>query len=135
MTNEEKKAKANAEDLLIKQVFDNVRNILICIALALAGGAVIKYRLDLPFGSTFNLIIGILIILAAISLFMWNAVHGLEKLAQPVKGTRKSWLLIPFMALYIISILAVLQASIHEKAGQQSKVGNIDFKIGVDRTS
>lgn len=135
MTNEEKKAKADAEDLLIKQVFDNVRNILICIALALAGGAVIKYRLDLPFGSTFNLIIGILIILAAISLFMWNAVHGLEKLAQPVKGTRKSWLLIPFMAVYIISILAVLQASIHEKAGQQSKVGNIDLKIGVGRAS
>jgi fumarate reductase subunit D len=133
MTNEEKNAKAEAEDLLIKQVFDNVRNILICVALALAGGAVIKYRLDLPFGSIFNGIIGSLIVLAAISLFMWNAVHGIEKLARPVKGTRKSWLLIPFVAVYIISILAVFQASIHEKSSQKFKMSNIDLLIEVRR--
>lgn len=112
MTNEEKKANAEAHDSLIKHVFDNLRNAIICATIALAGGAVIKYRSDLPFDSTFNLIIGSLVILAAFFLFTWNMVHGVEKLIRPVKGTRKSLLLIPFAMVYMFSIFAVFQSTI-----------------------
>lgn len=118
MTNEEKKANAEAHDSLIKHVFDNLRNAIICATIALAGGAVIKYRSDLPFGSTFNLIIGLLVILAAFFLFTWNMVHGVEKLIRPVKGTKKSLLLIPFAMVYMFSIFAVFQSTIMNQSQQ-----------------
>lgn len=122
MTNEEKKAKAEAQDSLIKHVFDNLRNVVICATMALAGGAVIKYSTELPLGSTFNVIIGTLVIIAAFCLFSWNMVHGVEKLIRPVKGTRKSWLLIPFAVVYMFSILAVFQASIHDKSERHLQI-------------
>lgn len=96
MTNEEKKAKAQAQDSLIQHVFDNLRNLVICATMVLAGGAVIKYSTELSLDSTFNVTIGTLVILAAFCLFSRNMVHGVVKLIRPVKGTRKNWLLIPF---------------------------------------
>jgi cytochrome c oxidase assembly factor CtaG len=116
MTNEEKKANSEAHDSLIKHVFDNLRNVLICATIALAGGAVIKYRVELPFGSTFNLIIGVLVTLAAFSLFTWNMIHGVEKLIRPVKGTKIGWLLMPFAVVYMFSIFAVFQSSIMDQS-------------------
>ncbi len=123
MTDEEKRAKGEATDLLIKHVFDNLRNVVICVTIALAGSAIIRYRTELPFGSTINLIIGLLVIAAAIFLFWWNMVHGVEKLIRPIKGTRKSWIFIPVAAVYMFSILAILQASIMDKSKYQANDG------------
>jgi Kef-type K+ transport system membrane component KefB len=118
MTNEEKKANSEALDASIKHVFDNLRNVIICATIALAGGAVIKYRLELPLGAKFNLIIGILVIVAAFVLFTWNMIHGVEKLIRPVKKTKKSWLLIPFAIVYMFSIFAVFQSTIIDQSQQ-----------------
>lgn len=110
LTPEEKQLKAEGYDALIKHVFDNLRNLLICISLAIAGGAVFKYRADLSFGSTANVIIGVLVIFTAIGLFGWNMLHGIDKLIRPVKGTRKAWRFVPFSVLYMFSVITVFQA-------------------------
>jgi hypothetical protein len=116
---EEKKAEAEAQDALIKHVFDNLRNVIICVTLVLAGGAVIKYRAVLPLGSTFNTVIGVLVILSAGGLFGWNMVHGVEKVIRPVKGTRKSWPLVLFASVYMFCVLTVFQALVRTQAEQQ----------------
>lgn len=119
LTAEEKKAKADAHDILIKHVFDNLRNLFVCAMLALSGGAVLKYRVELPLGSSFNWGIGLLVVVAAVGLFGWNMLHGIEKLIRPVKGTRKIWLLVPFAVVYMFAVISIFQAWVIVQAEQQ----------------
>lgn len=123
LTSEEKKAKADAHDSLIKHVFDNLRNLFISATLALSGGAVLKYHADSPFGSSFNLAIGALVVVAAVGLFGWNMIHGIEKLIRPVKGTRKGWLLVPFAVVYMFAVISIFQAWLSIQAEQQLRGG------------
>jgi hypothetical protein len=110
LTAEEKKVKADAHDALIKHVFDNVRNVLICTTFAVSGVAVLKYSAGLAFGSEFNTAIGLLVFVSAFGLCVWNMLHGVEKLIRPIKGTRKAWLMVPFAIVYMLSVFAVFQA-------------------------
>ena len=121
---EEKKVKADAHDALIKHVFDNIRNLLISVTLAVAGGAVLRFRADLLFGSAFNLAIGILVLFSSVGLFFWNMAHGAEKLIRPVKGTRKAWRLVPFAIVYMLAFLAIFQAWARTQAEQQLRAVN-----------
>lgn len=110
LTQEEKRLKAEAQDALIKHVFDNIRNLLICISLTIAGGAVFKYRSEMQLGSTINVIVAVLVLLAASGLFAWNIHHGVEKLIRPVKGTKRAWLFAPLAMIYMFSVITVSQA-------------------------
>lgn len=121
LTTEEKKAKADAQDALIKHVFDNLRNVLICATFTVAGGAVLKYRADLALGFVFNTVIGVLVILTAFWLFTWNMIHGVEKFIRPIKGTKKAWLIVPFALVYMFSVFAIFQAWPRAQAEQMNK--------------
>ena len=110
ITTEEKKANVAAHDTLIKDVFDNLRNLFICISLAIAGGAVYKFRTELPLGSLLNLVIAFLVILVACGLLVWNMFHGLNKLIKTVKGTWNNWLLVSFAFVYVFALFTIFQA-------------------------
>ena len=118
-TLEEKKAKSDAQDALIKHVFNHLRNILICVALTVAGGAVWKNSADLPFNSTFNIATSVLIIISAFVLFTWNMIHGVEKIIRPVKGTNKAWRIVPFAVAYMLVIIVMFQAVTRAQIEQQ----------------
>lgn len=118
LTPEEKQKKSDDHDALIKHVFDNLRNLFLCITLAFAGVVVAKYRADLVFGSTIDVIIGLLITSTALGLMFWNAYHGIQKLILPVKGTRKALRLVPFVVLYAFSIIPILQSALLLKADE-----------------
>lgn len=71
---EEIEAETGDRDALFKSVFDNIRNIIVCAALAIAGAGVIKWRADLHFfGPIINATIGILLIFIA---FLLHMEHG-----------------------------------------------------------
>ena len=110
ITTEEKKANVAAHDTLIKDVFDNLRNLFICLSLAIAGGAVYKFRTELPLGSLLNLVIAFLVILVACGLLVWNMFHGLNKLIKTVKGTWNNWLLVSFAFVYVFALFTIFQA-------------------------
>ena len=69
MTTEEKKANIAAHDTLIKDVFDNFRNLFLCVTLALSGGAVLKLPPEVSFGSSFNIAIAVLVMIVALMLY------------------------------------------------------------------
>jgi hypothetical protein len=124
LTVEEKRAKADAHDALIKHVFDSLRNLTLSVTLAVSGGAVLRYRAELPFGSAFNLVISILVVIASIGLFLWNMYYGIEKLIRPVKGMKKAWRLLPFTVVYVFTFLAIFQAGLRTQTEQQLRAAN-----------
>jgi hypothetical protein len=98
------------EDALFKRVFDSIRNVIICAALAIAGAGVIKWRADLQFlGPTINAAIGILLILTALLLCIWNMVNGCKVILAPAKGTTKVGLYILGSFVYGFLGFALLQ--------------------------
>lgn len=106
----DKRLKDEARDGLIRHVFDNLRNLSLCIWLILAGGAVIKYNKVLYFPELTNVIIGLLIIVAALGLGGWNMMHGVEKIIRPIVGTRKAFIAVPFAMMYFITVITIIQA-------------------------
>jgi len=101
----DKKRKDAAHDEAIKSVFDNLRNLSICIGMVIAGGAVFKYRSQLYYSETTNVIIGVIIGIAAIGLLVWNMLHGIDKLTRSVQGTRKALKSVPPHAdLYLFGV-------------------------------
>ncbi|MDP4027550.1 MAG: hypothetical protein Q8P42_01075 [Gallionella sp.] len=123
-THEERKARSDAQDALIKHVFDHLRNVLICVALIVASGAVLKYRADLPFDSAFNIVISVLVFISACGLFVWNMIHGIEKIIRPVKGTKKVWRIMPFTVAYMLIIIIMFQAATRAQIEQQLQFDN-----------
>ena len=107
---EETVAEAGGQDALFKRVFDSIRNVIICAALAIAGAGVIKWRADLQFfGPTINAAIGILLILTALLLCVWNMVNGCKVILAPAKGTAKVGLYILGSFVYGFLGFALLQ--------------------------
>ena len=71
---EEIEAETGDRDALFKGVFDNIWNIIVCAALAIAGAGVIKWRADPHFfGPIIDAAIGILLIITA---FLLHMEHG-----------------------------------------------------------
>jgi len=105
-----RKLKQDAHDELIKTVFDNLRNMSICIGLVIAGGAVMKYRDQLNYSEITNMIFGVFIIIITMGLFAWNTLHGIDKLTRSVQGTRKALKAAPLMLIYIFLAFAIFQA-------------------------
>lgn len=110
LTPEETKIKAEARDALIKHVFDNLRNVLICATLGVGGVAIIKHSSVLALGSMFNTFLGFFVLLSAIFLLAWNMGHGIERVTRPLKGKRNHWLAFPFAVVYALAVLAVFHA-------------------------
>ena len=107
---EETVAEAGGQDALFKRVFDSIRNVIICAALAIAGAGVIKWRADLQFlGPTINYAIGILLILTALLLCIWNMVNGCKVILAPAKGATKVGLYILGSFVYGFLGFALLQ--------------------------
>lgn len=106
----EQKIKAEASDALIKHVFDNLSNVLICTTIAIAGAAVIRNRDLLALGPEVNTILGIAILFSALALLGWNMIHGIERIIRPIKGSRKSLLFALLAAVYMFAVLAVFHA-------------------------
>lgn len=107
---EETVVEAGGQDVLFKRVFDSIRNVIICAALAIAGAGVIKWRADLQFlGPTINYAIGILLILTALLLCIWNMVNGCKVILAPAKGTTKVGLYILGSFVYGFLGFALLQ--------------------------
>lgn len=110
LAQKEEQLKVEAQNALIKHVFDNLRNLLICISLTVGGLAVFKYRAAFGLGSTINTIISGLIVLTALGLFLWNMFHGIRKFSRPVSGTKKALCMLPFALLYMFASITVFQA-------------------------
>ena len=107
---EETEVEADDQDALFKRVFDSIRNVIICAALAIAGAGVIKWRADLQFlGPTINAAIGILLILIALLLCIWNMVHGCKVILAPAEGATKVGLYILGSFVYGFLAFALLQ--------------------------
>lgn len=108
---EEEEAEAGDQEVLFKHVFDNLRNTLICAALALAGAGIVKYREDLElFDSAINATVGILLILTSFFLCGWNTVDGYKKILLPARGATKAGLYILASLIYGFLAFAGLQA-------------------------
>lgn len=99
------------QDALFQHVFDNLRNVIVCAILTLAGAGVIKFRVDLePFGATINAAVGILLILTAFFLCGWNMVNGYKKIVISTQGTTKAGVYVLAFLVYGFLVFAVLQA-------------------------
>jgi len=110
MNEQSEKSKVETHDALIKHVFDNLRNVFICTTLLVACGAIFRYREQLQFGVVVNVVLSILLIFISFSLLSWNMVHGVQKIIQPYKKTRKRWLFLPLALLYMLVIVTIIQA-------------------------
>lgn len=75
-------------DELIKFVFDNIRNVLICASLLTAAAAVFRYRVELPLGGAWNGFLAIALAIAGMVLLSWNLIHGVATIARPYKTNR-----------------------------------------------
>ncbi|SCX91315.1 hypothetical protein SAMN05216420_101315 [Nitrosospira sp. Nl5] len=101
----------NDQDALFQHVFDNLRNVIICATLTLAGAGVIKFRTELePFGATINAAVGILLILTAFFLCGWNMVNGYKRIVTSTQGTTKAGVYVLAFLVYGFLAFAVLQA-------------------------
>jgi len=121
----DKKAKFEANSALIKHVFDNLRNFFYSVTLTLIGGAVLKYGSDQSYFPYQNVVIGLFIILLAVTLFAWNCVHGMMFFSINLKNTWKRWLYVPLFALYFFVANEAFHISIRLQAAQQLKDGVI----------
>jgi hypothetical protein len=107
----EEQSTANDQDALFQHVFDNLRNVIICAILTLAGAGVIKFRASLePLDSTINAAVGILLILTAFFLCGWNMANGYKKIVTSTRGTTKAGVYLLALLIYGFLIFAVLQA-------------------------
>jgi len=123
-------AEADDQDALFKHVFDNLRNALICAALALAGAGIIRWRADLEFfGSTINAAIGVLLILTAFFLCGWNIVNGCKNILTPARGATKIGLYVFASLVYGFLGFAVLQAWAMVQA-KQLRIAAPDITVG-----
>lgn len=99
-------------DELIRFVFDHFRNIGICVTLVIGGGAIMKYRAEMPFGSTISFAMGIVVAVGALILFGWNAVYGGNRLIFQFEGKTKKFLAGSAVALYLVTIMMLLKATV-----------------------
>ena len=107
----EEQSAANDQDALFQHVFDNLRNVIICAILTLAGAGVIKFRANLePLDSTINAAVGILLILTAFFLCGWNMANGYKRIVTSTRGTTKAGVCVLAFLIYGFLIFAVLQA-------------------------
>lgn len=99
-------------DELLKFVFDNVRNVLICASLITAAAAIFRYRAELPLGGSWNGFLAIALAIAGMGLLSWNLIHGVATIARPYKTNRSRTLfvLIPLGAIYMSAGWAILSA-------------------------
>jgi hypothetical protein len=108
---EEIEVEADDQDGRFRHIFDHLRNIMICAALALAGTGIVAYRAELQFfGSTLNAAVGILLILTSSVLGGWNIVEGYKKILAPAEGSAKIWLYVLTLLLYGFLAFVLLQA-------------------------
>jgi hypothetical protein len=109
-TQEQKKVETDTHDVLIKHIFDNLRNIIICATFAVAGAAVVKHSATLALGAMVNIVLGSLVVISAVVLLGWNMIYGARKTISLIKGKKSVWLLLPFVMLYMFAVLAVFHA-------------------------
>lgn len=99
-----------SNDELIKLVFDNLRNIIICATLATVAGALYRFRADMLFGVEWNSFIAFFLAISSMGLLTWNIIHGVSKIVRPYR--KKRWmtllLLVPMSAVYMSTAWAVL---------------------------
>ena len=92
-------------DKLIKFVFDNIRNILISATLVAAGGAIFRFRSEMPLGETFNTVLAVLIGILAFLLLVANLIHGGLKILELSKVKRR-WAFVAGTALLLLYFAA-----------------------------
>ncbi|MDQ3185409.1 MAG: hypothetical protein M3Q16_02890 [Pseudomonadota bacterium] len=108
---QEEQFTANDQEALFRHVFDNLRNVITCAALTLAGAGIIKFREDLePFGSNVNAAVGVLLIFTAFYLCGWNMVNGYKKIATSTQGKTKAGVCVLAFLVYGFLAFAALQA-------------------------
>ena len=118
------------QDALFKHVFDNLRNALICAALALTGAGIIKWRADLEFfGSNINATIGILLIVTAFFLCGWNIVNGRRNILIRAGGGARVALYILASLVYGFLVFVVFQAWAMVQP-KQLRIATSDIMIG-----
>ncbi|MEQ1560591.1 MAG: hypothetical protein ABL933_16850 [Methyloglobulus sp.] len=129
LTPEEAEARGKVRDELIKHVFDNLRNTIICVTLFFAGLAFYGHSADLPLSPNINRFIGALIGGLAAFLFAWNMIHGGEKVIRPIKNARTKWLFLPLIATYLLLIFAIFGALSIMNFEQQSRPAAISKPV------
>lgn len=104
--------KGMTHDELIKFVFDNIRNVLICASLITAAAAVFRYRAELPLSGTWNGFLAIALAIAGMGLLSWNLIHGAATIARPYRTNRwrTLFVLVPLAAIYMCTSWAILAA-------------------------
>lgn len=112
---EEREIKWKNRDDLIKHVFDNLRNLIICVSLAFGGVAITEYQDALPFNPEFNSFLGGAVVILSFVLCVWNMIHGAEKLLRPIAGTKIALIFSPLACFYMVAMIIVFQASVLAK--------------------
>lgn len=104
--------KVLSHDELIKFVFDNIRNILMCATLFVAAAAVFHFRSEFPLGSYWNGFLALALIIASMGLLSWNLIHGVATIARPYKTNRwrTLFVLIPVAIIYMSAGWAIFTA-------------------------
>ncbi|MBI5451031.1 MAG: hypothetical protein HY940_06705 [Gammaproteobacteria bacterium] len=132
LTPEEVKEEQAAEDALYKHVFDSLRNLFICVALIAAGFVVMNFKRELTPAdiSTFNAfammlsgdneIFGVLVIISASALFIWNMIYSIDRIFRPFKNSWKFLLILPVFSLYVCLMYAVFFVMADFQRNQQN---------------
>jgi len=111
-TPKQEKPENMSEDDLIRFVFDHFRNIGISTTLMISGGAVMKYRAEIPFGSISALAIGIGVAVSALFLFFWNICYGIRKIKSEFSKGRKRIFVGLALSVYIVVIMFAYKSTV-----------------------
>lgn len=112
-----------------KVLFENLRNLFACVALAVAGIAISSFPDLSILGPRWAGRLGLAVVLVSVTLMIWNAISGANELAKGISVRS-----IRFWALFIPSfvIYAALSISVY---GAAAKAQLRQFQQGVAHVS
>lgn len=95
-------------------VFENLRNLGVCLTLAIAGVAIMKYESISIFGPALAAPLGFFVLLVTILLLAWNAIQGISELCNTMKVPSVRFFLIalPLGGIYTVLCISVWGAVI-----------------------
>lgn len=102
-------------DTLYVHILTNIGNIFLSITLAMGGLAVSYFQEYLPFGAGFNRYLGLSIVIIAMILLGMVLIHGILKTVDIWGARKKTWkniVIIPLAAIYLVTGLALFQATV-----------------------
>lgn len=103
-----------SQDALIKFVFDNLRNVIICASIMATSSAARHLQGKLSLYPSFNHLIAFILAIFSIVLLTWNLIHGVTTIARQFQMNRWALTLIamPLMGIYMYLMWVVLTTTL-----------------------